>query len=157
MVMGKKIKVIAWLLAVLCIIFFVIYISGLSVFGYRFYVVLSGSMKDSINIYDLVISKEVSRDDIQVGDVISFQSGSEIVTHRVVNIEGGLYTTKGDNNNTEDDAKIKYENIKGKVIGVIPKFGKAILFFKSKKGLVVLFSAVFLIYFIDVWLFKREN
>ena len=89
-------------------------------------------MEPEINIGDIVFSKKVDEKDLNVGDVITFSKDGMQVTHRIVNIEpddnGRLrYTTKGDNNNTEDTGTVKYENILGKLAFKLPKLGYVVL------------------------------
>ena len=64
-----------------------------------------------------------SRDEIHVGDVISFFYKGENYVHRVIEIgtdEHGWYAiTKGDSNKFIDDGKRRFEDVKGVLIGVI--------------------------------------
>jgi len=61
--------------------------------------------------------------DINVGDVISYQSKQGTIIHRVINrgqdAEGIYYIVKGDNNTFSDPYKVRYENVKGVVVAVI--------------------------------------
>lgn len=100
------------------------------VFGYRFYLIMSGSMEPTIHVSDAVITKEQT--DLQVGDIIAFDYQGATTVHRIVKEynENGekLYQTKGDNNNTEDKGLVKTSQIKGEVVYRIPSVGDAILF-----------------------------
>ncbi len=64
-------------------------------------------------------------EDIQLGDIISYKSSltNEIIIHRVINIDkdekGLYYTVKGDNNDKPDQEKIRFEQVKSLLIGVI--------------------------------------
>lgn len=62
-------------------------------------------------------------DTINVGDVISYQSDSGIIIHRVIEKgydENGLYfLVKGDNNNYPDPVKVRSADLKGVVVAVI--------------------------------------
>ncbi|MBR3229952.1 MAG: signal peptidase I [Bacilli bacterium] len=136
-------------------LFFIVLGLLLFIFGFRFYTVLSGSMENTINVYDIVVCRKVSKNEIRVKDIISFSEGDKVVTHRVVKIDDG-YVTKGDNNNTVDNAKVHFKDVNGKVLFIIPKAGRIILFLKSKWGLAFLFSILFIIYFIDSWIYKKE-
>ena len=58
-----------------------------SFFGYKPFIVLSGSMEPTINTGDLAISKEIDTSTLKVGDIISFKIKDNIVvTHRIVEI-----------------------------------------------------------------------
>ena len=69
----------------------------------------------------IVVSPE-SEEDINVGDIISFWKGKEIVVHRVVekgvDSLGTYFITKGDRNDF-NDGKIRFEEIEGLLVGVI--------------------------------------
>lgn len=125
-----------------------------SIFGIKTFCIISGSMKPVIQVNDVVLIKEVPQSEINEGDIISFNSAGEIITHRIINIEISdrgelLYTTQGDANNIEDDAKIIFENIEGKYIGKIPKIGKIILALKSKVTLGIVLTVLILFYIIE--------
>ena len=122
-----------------------------SVFGIKIFCIISGSMEPNISINDLVIIKEVSQNEINSKDIISFTVNGETITHRIENIstdESGdlVYTTKGDANNIEDADTIKFEDIEGKYIGKIPKIGKIILALKSKTTLGIVLLVLILLY-----------
>ena len=92
-------------------------------FGIGAAVVLSGSMEPVINVDDLVIV--VKTDNFEVGDIIVFQEGRIAITHRIVEINDEYVITRGEANNT-NDTPLSYEQIKGKVIMVIPYVGYVI-------------------------------
>lgn len=92
-------------------------------------------MEPSIKNGDVVITKKVPEEKIQVGDIITFKQDADIITHRISRIEeenGKKYITKGDNNNIEDSSKITYQEIKGKEIITIPYLGKIINILQNK-------------------------
>lgn len=61
--------------------------------------------------------------DIKVGDVISYEYKGSIIIHRVVKIEkddkGIYFITKGDNNIAKDPAKVRFEQVRGVLVGVL--------------------------------------
>ncbi len=64
----------------------------LSLFNYRMFSVVSGSMAPRYNVGDVLISKEVKPSDIKIGDTISYLGNSgdfygKVITHEVVGIE----------------------------------------------------------------------
>lgn len=68
--------------------------------------------------------KPKSSDEIQVGDVISYKSGDSIIIHRVVYIgtdsQAVWYAyTRGDNNQVRDLMPVRFEQVQGKLIGII--------------------------------------
>ena len=90
--------------------------------GYTMFEVASGSMSPTINTDDLIIVK--LNEPYKVGDIITYKSGSDYVTHRILKIDEytGVITAKGDANNVEDKA-INKNTVIGKVIKIMPKLG----------------------------------
>lgn len=118
------------------------------VFGYRFYLIMSGSMEPTIHVSDAVITKE--QDTYVEGDIISFNYGGAPTVHRIVKVytenDSKMYQTKGDNNNTEDKGLQKHENVYGKVMYRIPKVGDAIIFIQRNIVIIlILMLGVFII------------
>ena len=89
-------------------------------FGYSTFEVQTGSMRPAINVNDLVIVKK--DDSPKIKDIITYKKGKEFITHRVVEAYKETYVTRGDANNTKDEA-IKKNQIVGKVVKIIPNFG----------------------------------
>jgi len=89
-------------------------------FGYTFFEVTTGSMSGTIEIDDLVVVKITK--DIKQDDIITFEEKNNLITHRVIKIDGNKLVTKGDANNAEDEP-IEKSVIVGKVIKILPKFG----------------------------------
>ena len=86
-------------------------------FGYTFFRVVTGSMADTIRINDIVIVKITK--DIKENDIITYKSGENFITHRVLTIDQKSIITQGDANNTPDEP-IKLESVLGKVVFIIP-------------------------------------
>lgn len=113
------------------------------------YVVLSGSMYPAIDIKDIVITKKVAQDDLEIGDIITFispdsRNGGISITHRIIEknydeaIGGYTYRTRGDNNNVADSVLVPNENILGRVILKIPKLGYIQDLLSSTGGMIIL-------------------
>lgn len=113
-----------------------------SIFGYKNFIVLTGSMEPTLNIGDIVITKETT--EIQEQDIISFRekNSNSVITHRVVEIkeknEKIIYITKGDANSGNDTELLSIENIEGKYSFKIPFVGKIILFLQKPIGMIIL-------------------
>ena len=111
-------------------------------FGYAFFQVTSGSMKDAINI-DSIIAVKID-DEINEGDIITFKQKNDIITHRIIKINGDSITTKGDANNTEDKPITK-EDVIGKVIHIFPNAGIWIKVFSDFKVIIsIIITLLFL-------------
>ena len=99
-----------------------------SVFGYKPFIVLSGSMETKIHVGDLIITKEIDPESLKVEDIIAFRDQENTVTtHRIIDIvekDGTTYfITKGDNNNTQDQNLVEYKDVEGLYITRIPGIG----------------------------------
>ena len=111
------------------------------------YVVLSGSMLPSIQIKDIVVTKKIAAEELEVGDIITFiapdsRYGGISITHRIIDkyydesLGTYSYRTIGDNNNVADSSLVPNDNILGKVILKIPKLGYLQDLLASKVGLI---------------------
>ena len=114
----------SWIVVGVLSLFILGFNSGL--FGFRPTLIGSGSMEPAIQVGDVVITKTVPVKEIQVGDVIRFRDGRVSVVHRVVDIQQHgnqvIFTTRGDDNNT-DDPPISEQAYQGKVILTVPRIG----------------------------------
>ncbi len=91
-----------------------------NIFGYSVFEVATGSMHGSIEIGDAVLVKINSEYDVD--DVVTYQSGDDFITHRIISIQDGSVITKGDANNVNDNP-VDNKMILGKVVKVLPKLG----------------------------------
>ena len=113
------------------------------------YTIVSPSMVPAINVLDVVVNMRVnSPEDLKKGDIITFNStdyrySGVLVTHRIIDIEKTtsgeyLFTTKGDNNNTQDSSRISFDEIYGRVLFRIPKIGYIQYYLSSVLGWVAI-------------------
>ena len=98
--------------------------------------VISGSMRPTLDVGDVVIVIKVPADTINPDDIIQFREEEGITTvHRVVEIqetEGNMvFVTQGDDNRTPDPNPVLADNVVGKVIFNIPKVGWAAIAVKQ--------------------------
>lgn len=154
--MSKKIKIIIsviLLIILLPILFvsFVILINSYtkpdeipSFFGWKPFIVLSGSMETEIFAGDIAVVKEVDLKELKENDIIAFREENVVITHRIVNIietEDELkFITKGDNNKDNDSDYVLGENIEGKYQFKISRLGNFAMFLQTPIGLVVCLS-----------------
>lgn len=115
-----------------------------SFFGWKPFIVLSGSMETEIFAGDLAIVKEVDPKIIKEKDVIAFKDGDIVTTHRVIDIieENGVtkYKTKGDNNNVEDNGYVLPEQIEGLYQFKVSKLGNLAMFTQTPIGMIICLS-----------------
>lgn len=114
------------------------------------HIVSTGSMEPTISAGSIVFST-LKSEEINRGDIIVFNSPDNpdiSIIHRVKNIEGEEYTTKGDSNKTEDNWIVFPSNITGKVIFSIPYLGYAVEWMKTPIGftVVLIIPALFIAY-----------
>ncbi|ELY44845.1 signal peptidase I [Natronorubrum bangense] len=110
------------------------------------YIVTSGSMSPTIEPGDVIVTQDVSPDEIETGDVITFHDGSSAdsgyVTHRVADIveEDGerYFELQGDANDNPDEGLVPAEYAQGDLHWHIPYLGHLLLFARSSLGLLVL-------------------
>ncbi len=118
-----------------------------SIFGYSFFRVSTGSMEPSIPIGAIILTHKTDIEDIQIDDVVSFYSKEtymqgSIITHRVVDRDTGAdgkvrLTTRGDANSAADIYYVDGDNLIGKLVwnsaGDNP-VAKAIAFLSGRVG-----------------------
>lgn len=104
-------------------------------FGYGIANVLSGSMEPTFSKGALLLVKEEKQ--AEPGQIVVYQSGQELIVHRVIRIEGNLVTTKGDANEAADPV-FDASQIKGVVVGWIPFLGSLVSFLKTPAGIILL-------------------
>lgn len=85
---------------VLIILLNIFSIYNKSFFGYRAFIISSGSMKPYLKVNDFIIDK--TNKNYEVNDVITYYDGNNYITHRIVEKKGNIIITKGDANNTVD-------------------------------------------------------
>ena len=115
-----------------------------SFFGYKNFIVLTGSMKPTLNEGDIVFVKETNK--IKENDIIAFREGNAVITHRVFEVykENGeeYYITKGDANTDTDQNLLAKEKVEGKYSFKIPFLGLIILFLQKPIGIITLFMVL---------------
>ena len=103
-----------------------------SVFGYRLFVIKTGSMEGTLEIDDLIIAKKAAKEQLKVDTIISFISSDpdilgKVNTHRIVEIKDDFYYTKGDAADFIDPLPVKYEDVLGKLAWKSALAGKALM------------------------------
>lgn len=133
-----------------------------SLFGYKAFVISSGSMEPTLNIGDIVITKETKQEQIQKNNIITFMEDGYTVTHRVADIiekDGDTYyQTKGDNNNTYDAELVKYEDIEGVYVFKINSIGNIVVYAQSTTAvMIIIICAIYIMYRISSRKDDRKN
>ena len=114
-----------------------------SFFGWKPFIVLSGSMETQISAGDIVVVKEIDTNELKKGDIIAFKDGNIVITHRideVTEIDGKTqYITKGDNN-TQDIGYVSPEQIEGVFKFKVSHLGNLAMFIQTPLGMIVCLS-----------------
>lgn len=131
-------------------------------FGWKPFIVLTGSMEKEINSGDIAVTKEIENTDLKVGDIIAYKKTNAVVTHRIIAIETDengklVFTTKGDNNNTEDEEKVYENEVEGKYKFKIAGLGNVAIFIQTPMGMVVSLSIPVILIIITQIIQSRKN
>lgn len=128
-----------------------------SLFGFRYYIVLTDSMVPEFSSGDMVFVKRTGADSIKEGDIITFNpsSGSDAyLTHRVTakianyeNTGVTCFKTKGDANNSEDSFLIDESRVIGKVQFHVPKLGVIVRFVQLRWYFILPLIALLFVFF----------
>ena len=118
---------------------------------YSAYIVKSDSMSPTIKSGDMVFIGHPNRplvDEIAPGKIITFQRHGELVTHRVISVEGDTLYTRGDALEETDPWTVsRFFDVEGCYMFHVPYAGLISTFIKTKTGwfVCVILPAVFLI------------
>lgn len=157
-------NIICWVLIIVLaftlIVFLTTRIQGNtpSVFGYSIYRISSGSMEPELMVGDIILDKVIDDEtEISVGDVITFEGGSQfdgkLVTHKVIKAP---YTDENGNTmlqthgiaNELDDTPISIDQVRAKMICKVPFIDTLYNLFLTPSGLIILILLIILV-FID--------
>jgi signal peptidase len=149
-------KVLSWLVTIVLALiiagFAFLYFSP----DYNMRLVRSESMVPAINMGDMIITGPPG-DNIQPGTIITYHRGEELVTHRVVSVQGDTLIAQGDAVEDPDPWPVSLSDIEGVYIFKIPYIGYIANFISTKLGwfLVIILPAAALVAFL-VWDIFKE-
>ena len=140
----KVVKTIGQFILCLILIFFILLnifsMNNKSLFGFRIYRVISGSMQPALQIGDVIIVKKSNN--YYERDIITYSNGLTTITHRIIAINNDEVITKGDANEV-DDKPINKEQIVGKFFFRISNFSLfSIILSKNVIYLIMIFLLV---------------
>lgn len=135
--------------------------------GYKFMIVISGSMEPTLPTGSMIIVTPCEYKDLELGDIVTMQGSGMYFTHRVAGkvhpatyeileetdpaYESGIWYTRGDNNQQNDgDGPINKEII-GKVYEqhCFTWIGEVVRYVKANYKLLIAFGVI-LIVFVEV-------
>lgn len=124
--------------------------------GIGFFDVETGSMEDEIMIGDLVVVIKRSSKKYQVGMDVTYVTSDmkKPTTHRIVNRDGDIITTRGIANNV-DDAPIDVKDILGQVRFVWHGFDGFMAWLRSAYGILTIILGATLIFMTSTLIDKK--
>ncbi|MDO8715220.1 MAG: signal peptidase I [Dehalococcoidales bacterium] len=134
----RAMKIVGWVVTSALILF----IAGLGfihfVPGYSFSLVRSGSMTPAINVGDVIITRPASGagvdGNIKSGAIVMYTHDGQLITHRVVSVNGSALSVKGDALEHPDPWPVVISNVQGVYLFKIPYIGYAMNFVRTKLG-----------------------
>lgn len=106
-------------------------------FGIIPYIVVSGSMEPEITTGSVAFI-DTKKKDPEINDIITFKIGEDkLATHRVMNINGDEYTTKGDANADNDIKPVEKNQIVGTYLFNIPAIGTLLSKLSTKHYIII--------------------
>ncbi len=151
--MLKKIKKLYDVIITLIVIIVVIlafFLVGVRLFGIKPFTVLSGSMEPKYHVGSVIYVKEISPEELSVGDPLTFVKNGSVITHEIVEIIDAenprdmFFVTQGLTNNV-NDGMIPVSNIIGKPIYTIPYLGYVAEYFQNPAGLICVVCVIFVL------------
>lgn len=122
--------------------------STIKVFQFKPYVVITNSMEPKINVDDLIIVVNTDVDDLEVGDIITFETyvigadpGYKVITHIIHSIDTNdegeriFYTRRYLSEDPDPNWVLTDDDIIGKYAFRIPQLGKFVDFIRSPFGI----------------------
>ena len=125
-----------------------------NILGYKPYIVLSDSMRDTFQVGDISVSKAVDPATLEPGDIVTFTSidpdhYGEVVTHKIREIttyEGQTaFVTYGTTTGEDDAYPAPFDQVVGEYVFRVPKLGYFFQFLKTPAGYVTVILLPFLV------------
>lgn len=133
-----------------------------SVFGYKPFIVLSGSMETDIRVGDLIITREVDPTTLKVGDVIAFRDPEgTVTTHRIIELVAcytdTCFITKGDNNSSQDNQLVELEDVEGIYVTRVPGVGTMLKSLSEPATIIIVVLAITVVFAVAFMLSNKKN
>lgn len=126
-----------------------------SIFGYKPFIVLSGSMETEIFKGDLIIVKITNPEELKIDDVIAFRDAEgTVTTHRIIDIiekdENKYFVTKGDNNSSQDQNLVGVNDVEGIYVTKITGLGNVFNALAKPTTIVILVLIITIIFSLGI-------
>lgn len=117
-----------------------------AIVGYKPLVVLSGSMEPTFKTGSVIYYKNVEKEDLKNGDIVTYVLRNNFVSHRIVKINNNMMITKGDANEENDPIEINMDRIVGRDLNFsVPILGYYVQFINSHLVLTTVLSIIILL------------
>jgi len=104
--------------------------------GYSYFTVMTPSMRSSLPVGSLIITRRTDANLLQVGDAITYFAANNTVTHRIVDVTHGVdgleFQTKGDDNTFVDPDPVSADRVIGRVVFRVRYVGHVMLFIQQR-------------------------
>lgn len=142
----KVLKTLGQVVLFVILIFFILLnilsMNNKSLFGFRIYRVISGSMQPALQIGDVIIIKKANN--YAEKDIITYDNGLTTITHRIKSINGDEIITEGDANDAPDKPITK-DRILGKYFFRISTFSVFSIMLTGKTIYLIMVLVLFVI------------
>jgi signal peptidase len=118
-------------LIVICLAF--VYLSP----DFDIQIVMSESMKPTIDIGDMIVTGPTDGPlgvRVRPGVIVTYQNDNELITHRVISVDGETLVTKGDATEDADPWPVSMSAVTGTYLFKIPYLGYISSFIRTKLG-----------------------
>ena len=118
--------------------------------NYDAYLARSESMKPAINMGDVIITGPLNGPiggGVKAGSIVTYRHGAELITHRVLSVDGDTLVTKGDAVEDPDPWSVNLSDVKGVYLFRVPYMGYVSNFIRTRLGwfLVIVIPATALV------------
>ena len=142
----KVLKTLGQVVLFVILIFFILLnilsMNNKSLFGFRIYRVISGSMQPALQIGDVIIIKKANN--YAEKEIITYDNGLTTITHRIKSINGDEIITEGDANDAPDKPITK-DRILGKYFFRISTFSVFSIMLTGKTVYLIMVLVLFAI------------
>ena len=141
-----------------------------NIFGYKIFMVLDEKMDKNINYGDLVFTKNVKPENLNIGDLIAYRVNNIVIIHEIESIkkeekENKIVNVEMNVKIAENEVKgintVKGEQVEGIINRKIPKIGSILFAIQKPINLAIIIGVILFIgsifYFIAWNLDKKEE
>jgi len=159
-------KIFKYIILSVLIILFVInlifsYEENTHILGIYMFNIVSESMEPTLYKNDVVFVQKCNILELNEGDIITFQQGERVVSHRIIDVtkDKGIikFETKGDNNEIADPDKVEASQVYGKVLFSIKKIGSIVSYIQNARGFISVGILAIIVYILVSLRDKQKN